>query len=338
MKFGQRKKKLETVQIYFCNHCRKRFTPLVTRGKTFPVFVILKSLILFSRFMSPAEISEKIKKDFGLSVSPQTIENWVGEYRERLPFLRMREFLEKKILAGETKLSEIVHESRLFHGQIYDFGYHRGKAKLLMDEDYKNFKLSPAADFLELVIAECPHRIFRDSRTRSSEFRNIFNLDEVRVSRKDSRASEAARFVTQAVANNKERHARLQEFMLSCDSVTIAREVPVLLDRDDILHYRNVLNFEVPLILEKEEDVLTGHIDLLQMRNGMIHILDYKPSARKEKPIDQLTLYALALSRQTTLRLYNFKCAWFDEDDYFEFFPLHAVWKKKSGGRKKTAR
>ena len=82
--------------------------------------------------------------------------------------------------------------------------------------------------------------------------------------------------------------------------------------------------------------MLTGHIDLLQVRNGQVHILDYKPNAAKEKPLEQLTWYALALSRLTGLRLYEFKCAWFDEKDYFEFFPLHVV--KKIQERKKKKR
>ena len=82
--------------------------------------------------------------------------------------------------------------------------------------------------------------------------------------------------------------------------------------------------------------LITGHIDLVQVRNGQIHILDYKPNAAKEKPIEQLTLYAMALSRLTGLRMYCFKCAWFDEKDYFEFFPLHVVYKGR--GKKRKAR
>ena len=124
--------------------------------------------------------------------------------------------------------------------------------------------------------------------------------------------------------------------MLINDSVTVATEIPVLLDEDDIRHYQNELGFDVPLDFADRSNgtnVLTGHIDLLQIRNGAIHILDYKPSAKKVKPVDQLTLYALALSRLTGLRLFHMKCAWFDEDDYFEFFPLHVVYKKK--GKKK---
>ncbi|PIS22854.1 hypothetical protein COT49_03035 [candidate division WWE3 bacterium CG08_land_8_20_14_0_20_40_13] len=82
--------------------------------------------------------------------------------------------------------------------------------------------------------------------------------------------------------------------------------------------------------------LITGHIDLLQIRNGQIHILDYKPNAVKEQPIDQLTIYAMALSRLTGLRLFDFKCAWFDEKDYFEFYPLHVLYKPSKTRRRKT--
>ena len=68
-------------------------------------------------------------------------------------------------------------------------------------------------------------------------------------------------------------------------------------------------------------EILTGHIDFVQIRYGLIHILDYKPDAKKVKPIEQLTLYALALSRLTGIDLYHFKCAWFDDRDYFNFYP-----------------
>ncbi|MCX6758803.1 MAG: PD-(D/E)XK nuclease family protein [Candidatus Nealsonbacteria bacterium] len=94
-------------------------------------------------------------------------------------------------------------------------------------------------------------------------------------------------------------------------------------------------------LLQRDDELpklITGHIDFIQIRNGSIHILDYKPNAAKEKPIEQLTLYALALSRLTGLRLFEFKCAWFDEKNYFEFFPLHVVYKRKRGKSRKQIR
>jgi hypothetical protein len=41
-------------------------------------------------------------------------------------------------------------------------------------------------------------------------------------------------------------------------------------------------------------------------------------------------VYALALSRRTGLKLFDFVCAWFDEHHYYEFFPLHVVHKHPS--------
>jgi hypothetical protein len=42
---------------------------------------------------------------------------------------------------------------------------------------------------------------------------------------------------------------------------------------------------------------------------------------RSGKPFAQLTIYALALSQLTGIPLFDFKCAWFNEHQYCEFFP-----------------
>jgi len=105
------------------------------------------------------------------------------------------------------------------------------------------------------------------------------------------------------VNHNKRRHDELQRFMLATDSVTVAVEVPIFLSAGDVEYFRKKLGFHVPI---ETPTTLTGHIDFVQVRNGFIHILDYKPKARLEKPIAQLMVYALALSRRTGLKLYDF--------------------------------
>ena len=110
--------------------------------------------------------------------------------------------------------------------------------------------------------------------------------------------------------------------MLINDSVTVAVEIPIYLTAADLAYYRHH-GFD----LDFHSEVITGLIDFVQLRNGYLHILDYKPEAWKETRAHvQLTIYALALARRTGLPLKNFKCAWFDEKDYFEFFPLTAVY------------
>jgi len=199
-----------------------------------------------------------------------------------------------------------------------------------------------------------------------------FSKTAMIVRGKRNYATMMAEFVLQSVKDRTKRHEALQKYFLYNDSVTIATEVPVYLTRDDLEHMQTQLGFEVyrpaPDIARPLESgdlgtgddgtdsksgstsalgrigtgtgtglpkLVTGHIDFLQIRNGMVHILDYKPKAEKEKPIEQLTLYAMALSRLTGLRLFEFKCAWFDEKDYFEFYPLHVLYKTKKAKRRK---
>ena len=129
------------------------------------------------------------------------------------------------------------------------------------------------------------------------------------------------------MGSNYERHTKLQRFMLANDSTTIAVEVPVWLTQDDIAALEKQRG--IRLLSADAEGSITGHIDLLQVRNGAVHILDYKPDARTNKPIAQLTIYALALAQLTGLNLFDIKCAWFNENEYCEFFPRTLLAQRK---------
>jgi ATP-dependent exoDNAse (exonuclease V) beta subunit len=63
--------------------------------------------------------------------------------------------------------------------------------------------------------------------------------------------------------------------MLANDSTTIAVEVPVWLAQDDIIALEE--EYGIRLHPGATESSITGHIDFLQVRNGAVHILDYKP-------------------------------------------------------------
>jgi ATP-dependent exoDNAse (exonuclease V) beta subunit len=107
---------------------------------------------------------------------------------------------------------------------------------------------------------------------------------------------------------------------LANDSTTLAIEVPTWLAPADIAALESEHGIKL-LPPESGAASITGHIDFLQVRNGAVHILDYKPHARTDKPIAQLMIYALALTKLAGLRLFDIKCAWFDEEEYYEFFP-----------------
>ena len=110
--------------------------------------------------------------------------------------------------------------------------------------------------------------------------------------------------------------------MLANDSVTIAIEIPIWFTEADIAALERQYAIELAPRVDERSRAITGHIDFLQVRNGAVHILDYKTDARTNKPIAQLAIYALALTRLVPdLKLFNIKCAWFNEEQYLEFFP-----------------
>ncbi len=329
VKCGTREKKHETVQMFNCKKCNKKFTPNITKNRTFPLRVILESLTQYNKLDTLERSAAIVSGKYGIKVSATNIHNWLKDFHDFVPFhnRKMREFIGKKY-----DKKDVFVGSRMMHGLIYDFFYHRAKADLIIDDDFKHYGFKPLQDLLELVINECPHAQFTQGGKRASEIKGHFDLEQVKITRKENVATRTAAMILQAVSNNKLRHEVLQKFMLINDSVTVATEVPILLTQDDLSHYKHELGFKIPITL-KDDEMITGHIDFVQIRNGAIHILDFKPSAKKERPIDQLMIYALALSRLTGLRLFHIKCAWFDQEDYFEFFPLHVVYKKK--GRKK---
>ncbi len=231
------------------------------------------------------------------------------------------------------------------HRQLYRFRYHRPKTALMLTE-FKNRNLRRLQEYLNAVSSETPHQYFQDGE-RMSDVRSKFSTADMIVKSKNNYANRLAKFVLQTVSENKARHEALQRFFIANDSCTVATEVPVYIRREDVEHMENVLKFKVvgesglefkgkkegqlpkgnstSAALRSLPRLLTGHIDLVQIRNGQVHIMDYKPNAAKERPIEQLTWYALALSRLTGLRLFEFTCAWFDEKDYYQFFPLHVV-------------
>ena len=151
------------------------------------------------------------------------------------------------------------------------------------------------------------------------------DLLEITRSSKKNYANRLAELALMISPNNYARHQSVQDFMLVNDSVTVAAEVPVYLTKHDIAYFKSK-KFNIDF--RKYRTPITGHIDLVQIRNNLIYILDYKPEAAKMNPVEQLTIYALATASRTKLPVKAFKCAWFDSHDYYEFSPLEAVHKK----------
>lgn len=315
---GFRIKKRERVQLYRCLGCRKTFTPQLTKGKRYPMRVIVEALNLYNLGYSLDQTRAIIGQRLGLSVPTSSINDWVEEFADLCRFSRLRPYAIKKFAPNQ-----MISQATLAHQQMFRYRFHPAKCELIIKEDYKHHRFGPLKEYLVMIPAECPHHYFQQG-LRASEAPLTFSKKQMIVRAKQNYANRLCQFALQAVKDRKLRHEVIQTFMLMNDSVTVATEVPVYITRDDLSHLTTQLGFKIfrkksgqrsrPDLEELADlaelpPLITGHIDLLQIRNGQIHILDYKPQAAKARPIEQLTLYAMALSRLTGLRLLEFKCA-----------------------------
>ena len=116
---------------------------------------------------------------------------------------------------------------------------------------------------------------------------------------------------------NKDRyktsHSKVQVFMIENDDKTVAVEVPIWIEKNELNNFNEIFNSDEPL---------TGHIDILRVENNKIWAWDYKPKAFDERyAATQVFFYALMLSKRTNIPLSNFRCGYFDETYAFIFKP-----------------
>ncbi len=326
-KHGRRKAKRTVVQIYKCQTCGKFFSDRALKHKSYDEKTILRAISTYNLGYTFEQTAGQMSKRFHVRLPESTLRSWINEYSDVCRFMRLRE----QALKLCNKPEEMVFSQSLNHRQIYNFQLHRAKL-LLQSGELPDNKFLLLKAYLERIPTQTfPHHLFQPNRheepdglSRSSQMR-FATFDFVKAEKRNM-ANKLAELGLMLAKTNKERHEAIQDFMITNDSVTVACEVPVYLTDSDIDYFKSkgfTFDFE-----DCCRTPITGHIDVLQVRNGMVHVLDYKPEAEKTNAVNQLTIYALALASRTNLAVRDIKCAWFDDKSYFEFFPLHAVYRK----------
>jgi hypothetical protein len=303
------------------------------RGVKYPPRVIARTLCLYNLGHSQAQAARRIALEHRITVPRRTISHWIEGYRPITTFHRLR--AAAILQFGQNMLQERALE----HQQTYQYKVHLPKLTLMANAIPEGVA-ARVQNYLLAVLEDFPDFLFREDETarpdgqtaprdtplqppeamRSSKSR--FEILPLSPVEKQNLANDLAALGLLLARKNKERHASVQDFMLANDSSTIACEVPVYLTAEEIAYYKSKGFF---VTLPESARPITGHIDIVQVRNGLIHLLDYKPKARDIDPVNQLVVYALAFASRTRLPIKLLKCAWFDERDYFEFFPLQAV-------------
>ena len=319
VKKGKRKTKLSLKQVYKCKDCGKKFTS-GQRNKTYPVKVVMHAVSSYNLGHSLEKTSRLVNKNYKVKVSPKTIHSWIKEFKKICSYNRIRK---KSMLL--FKPDEVVLKKVFEHQQPYKFQLHKGKINLFINKYFSGLR-----NYLENVVEDCPDSLFNNSSRGSSVKLAGVDFGKVGMGKRENYACKLAKLALGMTDDNRKRHDVLQSFMLTNDSCTVACEVPVYLLPDEIKYYGFINDGcgESDSKCKDSSKAITGHIDLVQLKFGMIYVLDFKPYASKEKlekVMSQLFVYALALSVRTGIWLRNFRCAWFDSSAYYEFNPNEII-------------
>jgi transposase-like protein len=341
IKHGLRKNTHRQLQVYLCRDCGKFFSSLVgIKGVKYPPRVIARALCLYHLGHTQEEVAKRLASDHRLTVPRRTISDWLSCYRSVTTFRRLRDRAIEKF--GKAMLKG----RKLEHQQVYEFKLHLAKLDFMADAVPADVA-AKVKNYLFSILEGFPDELFQEDKTanldvptpvegaaqqpeRIRSSKSEFALLPFCRVEKENLANDLAALGLLLARKSRDRHPSVQDFMLANDSSTIACEVPIYLKADEIRYYKSKGFF---VTLPESSKPITGHIDVIQARNGLIHILDYKPDARHIDPVNQLVVYALGLASRTRLPVKVFKCAWFDEKDYFEFFPLQAVKAKSAHAR-----
>jgi transposase-like protein len=291
VKSGKRSLKEDTIQMYLCKTCKKRFSDRKLTHTSYPPKLILSALTYYNMGHTLDMTIRTMRRKYKTKIPMSTLRNWINRYGSELPATKLR----KKY---DLDPNQTIKTRRLFHPQPYLFKVHTLKLNI------KGKQFPHLKRYINYMLNNSMDHIFQSKNIlRVSELANEISLPKPNVrSKKDSPACRMTDLALELAKTKSERHQKVEEFFLTNDSATIAVEVPVYLTKSESGYKKS----------------LTGHIDLIQVRSNRIHIMDYKPD-QSGNVINQLQLYAKCLKKRTGLS--NITCAYFDENEYFQFTP-----------------
>ena len=291
IKKGKRKTRYKLEQMYYCKTCRKRFVDRYLKHKMYPTRVVYHALNYYNLGFTLDETSRLVNKKYKVKTSKTTIYSWMNKFQNLCPISKVRDSF--------SSYENVLFTKRFEHENLdYEFMYHKYKLDAFVKKRFPGL-----TDYILRFEKGCPDVFFEVGERCSKP-----NFEaEAEVRKVSNLACRMAVFAVQAARDNRERHKLVETFMIINDMATIACEVPVW-------------------YWEKDMGVgITGHVDMLQVRNDLLYVLDYKPDASRDKKAPwQLYHYARALSFRTKIPLKAMRCAWFDENMYYEYNPSEA--------------
>ncbi len=289
-KAGLRNSRQGLIQKYYCKKCKKYFSDKDQAYTQYPLKVILYTLQNYNKGYPVKKIKTLTGKKYRYSPPTRTIYSWINKYKNTLTFIKLR----KKYNIEPTTLTTT---KRFYHKQIYPFTYHNLKLNL------KTKELPQFKRYINWIKRSLPNKIFLSGpRASQTDIKK-----DVKIIKRKTNDIELTRLALKTKEKNVSAHELVEQFFLYNDKNTVCIELPVFINPEET----HLFKIDTPL---------TGHIDLIQIRNNELHILDYKPNLNHpEKYKGQLLAYKEAVHHRTQIPEKNIVTAVFNQYDYYEF-------------------
>jgi len=90
IKSGSRKVRDETIQVYLCKSCSKRFTNRKLPRTSYPPKVILASLTYYNQGHTLDMTVRTMRRKYKTKIPITTLNSWISRHQDELPFTKLR--------------------------------------------------------------------------------------------------------------------------------------------------------------------------------------------------------------------------------------------------------
>jgi len=293
VKAGLRMTRKGSLQKYYCKACKKSFSNTKQAYTQYPLHVILYALDQYNRGYPIGEVKTRVGKTYKYSPPERTLYSWIKRYSTLFTFTPMRKHY-------TIDPATILTSHRFYHQQLYLFQYHPLKLNIASKT------LPQLRRYITWVEHHLPHTMFTQGPRMSQIQTKAMTIPQ----QKTNILPKITQYAFSMPHQPRHAHDLIESFMLINDATTVCAELPVFLNPEEINHH----------LIQPITSPLTGHIDLLQVRNNNLYILDYKPNLNHpERFQDQLLLYKQAVHKRTNIPLNKLVPAVFNRYSYYEF-------------------
>ena len=290
IKAGLRNTRQGLIQKYYCKQCNRYFSDKTQPYTQYPFHVMLYALQLYNQGYPLSQVKRLLGKKYRVSPPVRTMYSWIAKYKHNLSFLPLRK---KYSLHPEN----LTTTHRLFHQQVYPFTYHHLKLNIASK------KLPQLRRYINWVERNLPTKIFLNG-PRASQAETD---KQITITKKEHPATTLTNYALSLQKKQQSAHGAVEEFFLLNDAHTVCIELPVFLNPKET----TLFTIDTPL---------TGHIDLIQIKNKTLFIMDYKPNLNHpEKYKDQLLAYKEAVHHRTHIPKENIIPVAFNHHAFYEY-------------------